>query len=296
MNSHRNNGVLPREISLPKLAESDGPFLSLPEAVSRFVPDGAVVAMEGFTHLIPFAAGHEVIRQRRKDLTLIRMTPDWIYDQLIGMGCVKKLIFSWGGNPGVGSLHRLRAAVERGDPRPLEIEEHTHAAMVAAYQAGASGLPFGILRGYLGVDLPEVNPRIRFIDCPYTGQRLATVPALHPDVAIIHAQRADREGNVLIEGVTGIQKECAFAARHTIVTVEEVVRELRPTCAHATILPSWTVSAVCVVPGGAFPSYAFGYYERSNPFYLAWDKISKDPARFQGWMNEHVLTSRTPLS
>jgi len=245
--------------------------------------------MEGFTHLIPFAAGHEVIRQGIKNLTLIRMTPDLIYDQLIGAGCARKLVFSWGGNPGVGSLHRMRDAIERGYPCPLEIEEHTHAAMAAAYQAGAANLPFAMLRGYVGVDLPSMNSNIRSIRCPYTGQSLATVPALVPDVAIIHAQRADRKGNVLIEGIVGIQKECAFAAGRTLVTVEEVVDELEPGSVNAVVLPAWIVSAISVVPGGAFPSYAHGYYDRSNAFYIEWDAISRDRSHFHKWMQEHVF-------
>lgn len=267
-----------------------GPLIiPLSEAVRRFVRSGDSVAMEGFTHLIPFAAGHEIIRQGLKDLTLIRMTPDLIYDQLIGMGCARRLIFSWGGNPGVGSLHRLRDAIERGFPEPLEIEEHTHAAMAVAYQAGAANLPFGVLRGYVGVDLPKVNGAIRSVRCPYSGQVLATVPALRPDVAIIHAQRADRAGNVLIEGVTGIQKECAFAAQRTVVTVEELVDDLRPGSVNAVVLPAWTVSAIAVTPRGAFPSYAHGYYERSNAFYIAWDAISRDRATFRQWIENNVL-------
>src|SRR5438046_1267834 len=202
-------------------------IVSLAEAVERAIGDGDAVAMEGFTHLIPFAAGHEVIRQRRRDLTLIRMTPDLIYDQLIGMGCARKLIFSWAGNPGVGSLHRLRDAAENGWPRPLELEEHSHAAMANAFAAGAAGLPCAILRGYQGSDLVRVNPNIRFVTCPFTGEALAAVPALRPDVTIIHAQRADRAGNVLVEGITGVQKEAVLAARRALVTVEEVVADLR---------------------------------------------------------------------
>jgi len=264
-------------------------FLPLNEAVRNLVTEGCSVAMEGFTHLIPFAAGQEVIRQGIGNLTLLRMTPDIIYDQLIGMGCVKKLIFSWGGNPGVGSLHRLRDAVEHGYPQPLEIEEHTHAAMAAAYHAGAANLPFAALRGYIGVDLPRVNPQIRSVTCPYTGEKLATVPALRPDVAIIHAQRADREGNVLIEGVTGIQKECAYAAKKSLVTVEEIVDDLNPGSVNATILPSWTLSVISVEPKGAYPSYAHGYYDRSNSFYMQWDAISRDRDRFNSWMNRHVI-------
>src|SRR5438309_3218560 len=194
--------------------------LPLAEAVEETVRDGDAVAMEGFTHLIPFAAGHEVIRQGRKRLTLIRMTPDLLYDQLIGMGCAEKLVFSWGGNPGVGSLHRFRDAVENGWPHPLAIEEHSHAAMANAYEAGAAGLPCAIFRGYIGVDLPKVNPRIKTVACPFTGEALAAVPAHRPDVAVIHALKADRAGNVLIEGIVGVQKEAVLAARRSIITVE----------------------------------------------------------------------------
>ena len=270
-------------------------FLPLGEAVRQLVRPGAAVAMEGFTHLIPFAAGHEIIRQEINQLTLIRMTPDLIYDQLIGAGCAKKLIFSWGGNPGVGSLHRFRDAIEHGYPFPLEVEEHTHAGLAAAYQAGAANLPFAILRGYVGVDLPSVNSRIRWVCCPYTGETLATVPALRPDVAVIHAQRADRRGNVLIDGIVGIQKECAYASAKTLVTVEEIVEDLRPGCVNAVILPAWTISAISVVPGGARPSYARGYYDRSNAFYIEWDTISRDRHRFQEWMRENVLQPASNL-
>jgi glutaconate CoA-transferase subunit A len=264
-------------------------FLPLPEAITTLVYDGMTVALEGFTHLIPFAAGHEVIRQGKRDLTLIRMTPDLIYDQMIGMGCVRKLIFSWGGNPGVGSLHRLRDAVETGWPRPLEIEEHSHAAMAAAYAAGAAGLPCAILRGYLGSDLAQVNPNIRFITCPFTGEQLAAVPALRPDLAIIHAQRADREGNVLIEGITGVQKEVVLASAQALVTVEEIVDDLNAPGPNATVLPWWTVAAIAAVPGGARPSYAHGYYGRDNAFYTAWDTIARDRATFREWIDAHVL-------
>ena len=264
-------------------------FLSLRDAVAAHVHDGSAVALEGFTHLIPFAAGHEVVRQRKRDLTLVRMTPDIIYDQLIGMGCARKLIFSWGGNPGVGSLHRLRDAVERGWPRALEIEEHSHAAMAAAYAAGAAGLPCAILRGYAGSDLVRHNANIRAVECPFTGERLAAVPALRPDVAIVHAQRADREGNVLIEGIVGVQKEVVLAARRAIVTVEEVVDDLRAPSTNSVVLPYWTVAAIAEVPGGARPSYAHGYYGRDNAFYLAWDAISRDRDTFLRWMSAHVL-------
>jgi glutaconate CoA-transferase, subunit A len=264
-------------------------FLSLHDAIASHVADGSTVALEGFTHLIPFAAGHEIARQGKRDLTLVRMTPDIVYDQLIGMGCARRLVFSWGGNPGVGSLHRLRDAVEHGWPRPLEIEEHSHAAMAAAYAAGAAGLPCAILRGYAGSDLVEHNANIRSVTCPFTGERLAAVPAIRPDVAIVHAQRADREGNVLIEGITGVQKEVVLAARRAIVTVEEIVDDLRAPSPNSVVLPQWTITAVVEAPGGARPSYTHGYYERDNPFYLAWDAISRDRDRFTRWMQEHVL-------
>lgn len=262
-------------------------ILSLKEAVAEFVHDGDTVAMEGFTHLIPFAAGHEIIRQKRRNLTLIRLTPDLIYDQMIGMGCASKMVFSWGGNPGVGSIHRFRDAVENQWPRPLEIEEHEHAGMAAAFSAGAANLPFGILRGYLGTELAE-HTRVKFIECPFTGERLAAIPALRPDVAIIHAQKADRKGNVWLWGVVGVQKEAVLASRRAIVTVEEIVDELDAPM-NSVILPNWVVSAVCEVPGGAFPSYALGYYPRDNAFYKKWDAISKDRATFLAWMERHVL-------
>lgn len=245
--------------------------------------------MEGFTHLIPYAAGHEIIRQGRRNLTLIRMTPDLLYDQMIGMGVASKLVFSWGGNPGVGSLHRLRDAIERDWPRPLAIEEHSHAAMANAYDAGAAGLTCAIFRGYRGTDLPEVNSNIRFLPCPFTGEELACVPALRPDVTIIHAQKANRAGHVLIEGIVGVQKEAVLAARRAIVTVEEVVDYFPRTSPNAVILPSWTVTAIAVVPGGAHPSYAHGYYARDNGFYIAWDAISRDRDAFRKWMQVNVL-------
>ena len=263
--------------------------LSLPDAIAEFLHDGDTVAMEGFTHLIPFAAGHEVIRQRKRDLTLVRMTPDLIYDQLIGMGCARRLIFSWGGNPGVGSLHRFRDAVEKGWPQPLEIEEHGHAGMAAAYAAGAANLPIAILRGYVGTDLARVNANVRFIEDPFTGQQLAAIPALRPDVAIIHAQRADRAGNVLIEGIVGVQKEAVLAAARAVVTVEEIVDDLRPASPNSVVLPSWTIDAIAEAPGGARPSYAHGYYRRDNAFYTAWDGIARERETFQVWMREHVL-------
>ena len=262
-------------------------ILSLREAVERFVNDGDTLALEGFTHLIPTAASHEIIRQGKKNLTLIRMTPDLVYDLLIGAGCAKKLIFSWGGNPGVGSLHRLRDAVEKGWPQPLEISEHSHAAMAYAYVAGASNLPFAVLRGYQGSDLVKVNPDIKFIQCPYTGEQLATVPSVRPQVSVIHAQKADRKGNVLIQGILGVQKEAALAARRCIVTVEEIVEDLHAPM-NACVLPGWALSAVCVVPGGAHPSYAHGYYERDNRFYQAWAAIARDRETFTAWINEYI--------
>jgi glutaconate CoA-transferase subunit A len=264
-------------------------IMPLADAIARNVRDGQTLSMEGFTHLIPFAAGHEVIRQSRKDLRLVRMTPDIIYDQLIGMGCARGVVFSWGGNPGVGSIHRFRDAIENGWPHPLTIEEHSHAAMANAYEAGAANLPFAVFRGYKGADLAKVNPSIRSVTCPYTGEVLATVPAIRPDVAIIHALRADREGNVLLEGIVGVQKEAVLAAKRSVVTVEEVVDDFGAIPRNTVILPSWTVSAVAEVPGGAFPSYAHGYYKRANAFYKAWDAISKDRDTFLAWMRENVL-------
>lgn len=266
-------------------------FLSLKDAIGRFVGDGDTVALEGFTHLIPFSAGHEIIRQQRRDLTVVRMTPDLISDQLIGAGCVKKLIFSWGGNPGVGSLHRLRDAVERGYPRPLELLEHSHAAMANAYAAGAAGLPLAVFRGYIGSDLPKVNDQIKFIQCPFTGERLAAVPSVRPDVSIVHAQRADRAGNVLMEGIVGVQKEAVLAAQRAIVTVEEVVDELNAG-PNACVLPSWTLDAIAETPRGAKPSYALGYYDRDNRFYQEWDTIARDRDAFQTWLNDNVLTAQ----
>ncbi|MEN9020580.1 MAG: CoA-transferase [Verrucomicrobiales bacterium] len=262
--------------------------ISLAEAIRLHVSDGDSVALEGFTHLIPFAAGHEIIRQRRRDLTLVRLTPDLICDQLIGMGCAKKLVFSWGGNPGVGSLHRFRDAVEKAWPAPLEIDERSHAAMSAAYVAGAAGLPMAVLRGFVGSDLPNHNANIRFIECPFTQEKLAATPAINPDVAIIHAQKADRQGNVLLWGIVGVQKEIALAATRCIVTVEEIVDKLEAP-PNACVLPAWTIDAICEVPGGAFPSYAHGYYERDNAAYLAWDAVSKSREQFTAWMDQHVL-------
>jgi len=264
-------------------------FLTLAEAIEDNLKDGDSVAMEGFTHLIAFAAAHEAIRQGRKDLALIRMTPDLIYDQFIGMGCARHLTFSWGGNPGVGSLHRFRDAVEKGWPRPLALTEHSHAAMANAYDAGAANLPFAVFRGYRGVDLPKHNGAVAEIVCPFTGETLAAVPALRPDVAVIHAQRADRSGNVLLEGIIGVQKEAVLAAKRSVVTVEEVVDDLAAPSPNSVVLPAWTVKAIAVVPGGAFPSYAHGYYPRTNSFYIAWDAIARDRDSFLAWMTENVL-------
>jgi glutaconate CoA-transferase, subunit A len=260
-------------------------IVPLSQAVSELVRDGDTVALEGFTHLIPFAAGHEIIRQGRRDLTLVRMTPDLVYDQMIGAGCAAKLVFSWGGNPGVGSLHRMRDALATGWPHPLEIEEHSHAGMANRYVAGASGLPFAVLRGYAGTDLPLHTSTISTVTCPFTGERLAAVAALNPDVTIVHAQRADRAGNVQFWGITGVQKEAVLAASRAIVTVEEVVDELTP-LPGAVVLPAWVLDAVVVAPGGAAPSYAHGYYDRDNAAYRAWDKISRDREAFSRWLKE----------
>ena len=262
---------------------------TLKEAVADLVHDGDVVALEGFTHLIPHAAGHEVIRQRRRALTLVRMTPDLIYDQLIGMGCARKLVFSWGGNPGVGSLRRFRDAVEHGWPGPLELEEHSHAGMAAAYAAGASNLPFGVLRGYEGTDL-ATRTRVKAIECPFTGEQLSAVPAIRPDVGIVHAQRADQKGSVQLWGILGVQREVVLASHRSLVTVEEIVDELEP-LPGATVLPGWVIDAVAVAPRGAHPSYVHGYYERDNAFYVEWDEIASDRDRFGDWMQEHVLAA-----
>ena len=270
--------------------------LPLREAISRFVHAGDAVALEGFTHLIPFAAGHEIIRQGLTDLTLIRMTPDLLYDQMIGCGCARKLVFSWGGNPGVGSLHRLRDAVERGWPGPLELEEHSHSAMAHAYAAGAAGLPCAVFRGYQGSELRAVNPRIRSVTCPFTGEELAAVPALRPDVTIIHAQKADRAGNVLVAGIIGVQKEAVLCASRAIATVEEIVDDLGTTGTNATVIPSWALTAVAVAPRGARPSYAHGYYARDNAFYTAWDEIARDRTRFIQWIDAHIRDRQTEAS
>jgi len=266
-------------------------FMTLPEAVAQNLKSGDTAAFEGFTHLIPHASAHEAIRQGIKDLTLVRMTPDVVYDQLIGVGAVRKLIFSYAGNPGVGLLRRLRDSVENGWPHRIEIEEHSHAAMANAYEAGAAGLPFAVLRGYKGAGLPSVNPNIRSVTCPFTGEELAAVPAIRPNVSFIHAQKADRKGNVLIEGIVGVQKEAVLAAKRSVVTVEEIVDDLD---AHpnACVLPGWAVTAICLVPGGAHPSYAHGYYSRDNASYIAWDKIAADRDTFLAWMKDNVLDAK----
>jgi glutaconate CoA-transferase subunit A len=261
---------------------------TLKEAVGALIRDGDSVAFEGFTHLIPSAAGLEAIRQGKRDLGLIRMTPDLIYDQIIGMGLARSLTFAWGGNPGVGSLHRLREAIEQGWPQPLEIDERSHSDMANSYAAGASGLPFAVFRGHIGDDLPKVNPRIKRIACPFTGEQLAATPAIRPDVAVIHAQKADRKGNVLLWGIVGVQKEAVLAAKRSIVTVEEIVDRLEAP-PNACILPAFVVDAVCHVTHGAWPSYAQGYYKRDNGFYKAWDAVSREREVFRAWIERHVL-------
>lgn len=264
-------------------------FMPLKQAVADNLRDGDIAAFEGFTHLIPTAAAHEAIRQGVKDLTLVRMTPDVVYDQMIGMGLAKKLVFSYAGNPGVGLLRRMRDAVENAYPRPIELEEHSHAAMANAYEAGAAGLPCAIFRGYLGAELARVNANIKQVTCPFSGETLAAVPAVRPDVTFIHAQKADKKGNVLIEGIIGIQKEAVLAAKRAVVTVEEVVEDFADLHPNLTILPHWTVTAIAVVPGGAHPSYTHGYYARDNASYLEWDRIAADRELFRAWMDENVI-------
>ena len=250
---------------------------SLRDAVAELVKDGDSVALEGFTHLIPFAAGHEVLRQRRSELELIRMTPDLLYDQMIGMGCARKLVFSYGGNPGVGSLHRFRDVVERGWPAPVELEEHSHAGMANRYMAGAAKLPFAVMRGYVGTDL-NARTNVEPITCPFTGERLVAVPALNPDVGIVHAQEADREGNVQLWGIPGVQKEVVLASSRSLVTVERIIDELEPRPG-AIVIPNWVIDAVAEAPGGSRPSYSLGIVDRDT---------------FQAWMEEHVLWSTAP--
>lgn len=263
--------------------------LSMRDAIARFVHDGDTVVIEGFTHLICFAAAHEIIRQGRRDLTLCRLTPDLIYDQMIAAGCARKLVFSWAGNPGAGSLHAFRRAVEGKSEAPLEIEEYSHFGMVARFCAGSAKLPFWPMRDYMGTDLPVANPRIRTVTCPYTGERLATVPALNPDVTIVHAQRADASGDAQIWGLLGVQKEAAFASEHVIVVVEELVDEtVIRADPNRTLIPGMIVDAVVVEPWGAHPSYAQGFYDRDNDFYVAWENVSRDPAKLQAYLDEYV--------
>ncbi|MCG6858037.1 MAG: CoA transferase subunit A [Salaquimonas sp.] len=263
-------------------------FMSLRDAVAQNLNDGDTAAFEGFTHLIPHAAAHEAIRQGFRDLTLIRMTPDLVYDQMIGMGMARKLVFSYVGNPGVGLLRRARDAIENGWPNRPEVEEHSHSGMANAYEAGAAGLPCAIFRGYKGAGLANVNPNIKSITCPFTGEELAAIPSVRPDVSFVHAQKADKKGNVLVEGIIGIQKEAVLAAKRAVVTVEEVVDDLD---AHPNlcVLPTWTIDAISVVPGGAHPSYTHGYYMRDNAAYLEWDRIAADRDTFLAWMKENVL-------
>src|SRR5665213_584398 len=239
--------------------------LGLSEAVAELVHDGDSVALEGFTHLIPFAAGHELLRQGRRELELIRMTPDLLYDQMIGMGAARRIVFSYGGNPGVGSLHRFRDAIEHDWPHAIEIEEHSHAGMANRYMAGASRLPFAVLRGYAGTDLVS-HTNVRFIECPFTGERLAAVAALSPDVAIVHAQEADRDGNVQLWGIPGVQKEAVLASSRSQVTVEQLVERLQPPPG-AIVIPGWVLDAVVPAPGGSRPSYSLGITTRDNDFY-----------------------------
>jgi glutaconate CoA-transferase subunit A len=260
---------------------------TLAEAIAEIVHDGDAVAIEGFTHLIPFAAGHEILRQGRRDLELIRMTPDIIYDQMLGMGAARKLVFSYGGNPGVGSLHRFRDAVEHGWPHPIELEEHSHAGMANRYAAGAARLPFAVMRGYAGTDLATIT-HVAPITCPFTGEQLMAVPALRPDVAIVHAQEADREGNVQLWGIPGVQKEAVLSADRAVVTVERIVDELAPRPG-GVVIPGWVIDAVAEAPGGSQPSYSLGITTRDNDFYRLWDKLSRDRDEFQSWMREHVL-------
>ena len=259
----------------------------LADAIAELVHDGDSLAMEGFTHLIPFAAGHEILRQGRRELELIRMTPDILYDQMIGMGAARRLVFSYAGNPGVGSLHRIRDAVEHGWPRALELEEHSHAGMANRFAAGAARLPFAVMRGYVGTDLPA-HTRVEPITCPFTGEQLVAVPAVRPDVAIIHAQEADEQGNVQLWGIPGVQKEAVLAADRSLVTVERIVPTLTPRPG-AVVLPAWVIDAIALAPAGSSPSYALDITERDNAFYREWDAVSRDRDAFCAWMDEHVM-------
>jgi glutaconate CoA-transferase subunit A len=268
-------------------------IMPMREAVRRFVHDGDVIVVEGFTHLICFAAAHEIIRQRRRDLTLCRLTPDVIYDQLIGAGCARRLVFSWAGNPGAGPLYALRRAVEQGIPNSIELEEYSHFGMVARLTAGAAKLPFYPLRNYRGSDLPRVNPLIKTVVCPFTGEELAAVPALNPDTAIIHVQRADENGNAQIWGLIGVQKEAAFASRNVIVVAEEIVSEdVIRSDPNRTLIPGLIVSAVVHEPFGCHPSYAQGFYDRDNDFYVRWREVSQNEALFNKYLEEWVYGVR----
>ncbi len=267
-------------------------LMSLSDAVESLVRDGDSVALEGFTHLIPFEAGHEIIRQGRRELELIRMTPDLLYDQMIGVGVARRLVFSYGGNPGVGGLHRFRDAIEHEWPRPVEIEEHSHAGMANRYAAGAADMPCAVMRGYVGTDL-VAHTTVAPITCPFTGERLIAVPALRPDVAIVHAQEADREGNVQLWGIPGVQKEAILASQRSLVTVERIVDGLEPRPGGITI-PGWVVGVVAEAPGGSRPSYSLGITDRDNDFYKFWDKMSRDREEFTDWMNENVMNQGAP--
>jgi glutaconate CoA-transferase subunit A len=262
---------------------------TLRDAVADLVRDGDTVAIEGFTHLICFAAGHEIIRQRKRDLTLCRLTPDVVYDQMIGAGVARKLVFSWLGNPGVGGLHAVRRRIEAEDPAPLEVEEYSHFGMVGRYTAGAMNLPFFPIRSYFETDMPAANPLIRPVESPYGDGVVYAVPPLKPDVTIVHAQRADAAGDTQVWGLLGCQKEAAFAADRLIVVVEELVDEAVVRAdPNRTIIPGLIVDAVVVEPYGAHPSYAQGYYDRDNRFYLEWEAISRDPAALDAWLGEWV--------
>ena len=261
-------------------------LISLKKAISELVTDGDVVYAAGFTHLIPFAAGHEIIRQGRKNLTLARATPDLIYDQMVAAGCARKIIFSYMGNPGVGSLRIVRSAIERGD---LEWEEYSHFGMITRLQAGAAGLPFLPMNQTGATDLEKSNPQIKRIPDPYGGKDVIVVPALNPDVAIVHVQRADKNGNAQLWGIIGEQKEAAFAAKEVILTAEEIVEEsVIRSDPNRTIIPGIVVSAVCHVPFASHPSYSQGYYDRDNEFYLAWDKISESKESVKAYLDEWV--------
>jgi len=260
---------------------------ALADAIAELVHDGDSVALEGFTHLIPFAAGHEILRQGRRELELIRMTPDILYDQMVGLGAARRLVFSYAGNPGVGSLHRIRDAVEHGWPRPIELEEHSHAGMANRFAAGAARLPFAVMRGYVGTDL-MAHTDVKNITCPFTGEELVAVPAVRPDVAIIHAQEADEQGNVQLWGIPGVQKEAVLAADRSLVTVERIVPTLTPRPG-AVVLPAWVIDAIALAPAGSSPSYALDITERDNAFYREWDAVSRDRDTFSAWMDEHVM-------